>query len=293
MSAFNQLAPFIQDYIYRNKWEELREIQVAACDVIFNTDNNLLIATPTASGKTEAAFLPIITETYNKPSSTVGILYIAPLKALINDQFVRIEELLKEAYIPVTKWHGDASRSAKDKLLKKPQGILQITPESLEAMLMKRKQHAIMLFSDLRYIIIDEVHNFIASDRGVQLSSILERIQSIINNIPRRVGLSATLGDITVAEEWLNNGTNRACVSPLLDMSKRKAQVMVNHFYSTIKKPDDESWLPYYEYLYSLTKGRKSIIFSNSRAEVEININRLKLLAGKKKRTRCISRTSW
>ena len=283
MSTFDKLAPFIQDYIYRHKWQELHEIQVAACDVIFNTDNNLLISTPTASGKTEAAFLPIITEIYNKPSSSVGILYIAPLKALINDQFVRIEELLDEAYIPVTKWHGDASQTAKNRLLRKPQGVLQITPESLEAMLMKRKQSVIALFSDLRFIIVDEVHNFIASDRGIQLTSVLERIQNLANVIPRRVGLSATLGDISVAEEWLSKGTQRSCDSPAIGIGRRKAQIMLNHFYTNAKKTDDESWISYYDFLYSITCGRKSIIFSNSRGEVETNINRLKILAGNKK----------
>ena len=167
MNAFEKLAPFIQDYIYRNNWEELREVQVAACEIIFHTDDNLLIATPTASGKTEAAFLPVITELYHKPSSSVGVLYIAPLKALINDQFVRLEELLEEACIPVTKWHGDASPSLKNKLLKNPKGVMQTTPESLEAMLMKRKQQALKLFSDLRFIIIDEVHHFIGNAKNL------------------------------------------------------------------------------------------------------------------------------
>ena len=242
MSAFEQLAPFIQEYIYRSKWQELREVQVAACDIIFNTDNNLLISTATASGKTEAAFLPIITEIYNERPSSVGVLYIAPLKALINDQFVRIEELLEEADISVTKWHGDAAQSAKNKVIKSPQGVLQITPESLEALLMLRKQNVVTLFSDLRFIIIDEIHNFIGTDRGVQLSSVLERIQNLTDNIPRRVGLSATLGDISVAEQWLNNATSRACSSPVIRADKRKAQIMLEHFSIDASNLEDESW---------------------------------------------------
>ena len=282
MSAFEQLAPFIQDYIYRNRWHELREVQVAACEVIFGSDSNLLIATPTASGKTEAAFLPVITELYNKPSRSVGILYIAPLKALINDQFVRIDELLDLADIPVTKWHGDASQSAKNKLMQNPQGILQTTPESLEAMLMKRKQQVVKLFSDLRYVVIDEIHTFIASDRGVQLSSILERLQNLTGVTPRRVGLSATLGEMSIAEEWLCTGTNKDCTS-IMNSDRRKAQIMLEHFFANLSDVDDDSWIPYYEALYYLTKGRKCIIFSNARSEVEMNINRLKLLAESKK----------
>lgn len=285
MNAFEKLAPFIQDYIYRNHWEELREVQVAACDVIFNTDANLLIATPTASGKTEAAFLPVITELYNKPESSVGVLYIAPLKALINDQFVRIEELLEEAYIPVTKWHGDASQALKNRLLKNPKGIIQTTPESLEAMLMKRKQQAIKLFSDLRFIIIDEVHNFIGEDRGVQLMSVLERLQNLIGIVPRRIGLSATLGDMVVAEDWINSGTKRTCITPDVGTARRRAMIMVNHFYVLPDAEDKEhiSTLPFFESLYNLTRGKKSIVFSNSRSDVERNIVNLKEIAKKRK----------
>ena len=283
MSAFDKLAPFIQDYIYKNRWQELREIQVAACDVIFNTENNLLLATPTASGKTEAAFLPVITQLHKNPSASVGVLYIAPLKALINDQFTRMEELLEQAYIPVTKWHGDASQTAKNKLLKKPSGVMQITPESLEAMLMKRKLSVVALFSDLRFIIIDEVHNFIQSDRGVQLSSVLERIQALIQKKPRRIGLSATLGDFEIAEKWLSSGTGKKCETPRIDADRRKASLMLTHYYTNSKTPDDETWTPFYDFLYSITRGKKSIIFSNSRSEVETNINRLKLIAESKK----------
>ncbi|MFC2476769.1 MAG: DEAD/DEAH box helicase, partial [Catonella sp.] len=283
MSTFERLAPFIQDYIYRNGWEELREIQVAACDIIFNTDYNLLIATPTASGKTEAAFLPVITELYNEPSKSVGVLYIAPLKALINDQFSRIEELLEEAYIPVTKWHGDVSVNMKNRLLKNPSGILQTTPESLEAMIMKRKEQAVKLFSDLRYIIIDEVHNFIGEERGTQLISLLERLSKLTGIVPRRIGLSATLGDIEGTEKWLSGGTGRLCVTPETGIKKRKAMVMAEHFYEfPLQDEKHKNDNLFFESLYNLTRGKKSIIFSNSRAEVERNIINLKDVAVKK-----------
>ena len=139
MNVFERLAPFIQDYIYRNEWEELRANQVAACEVIFDTDDNLLLSSGTASGKTEAAFLPVLTELYEHPSASVGVLYISPLKALINDQFKRLDQLLLDSNIPVTKWHGDASQSQKQKLIKHPEGILQITPESLESLITNKR----------------------------------------------------------------------------------------------------------------------------------------------------------
>jgi len=282
-SAFERLAPFIQDYIYRNRWDELREVQVAACDVIFNSDDNLLLCTPTASGKTEAAFLPAITQVWENPPKSVGILYIAPLKALINDQFLRINEILEEADIPVTRWHGDVSQTLKDKLIRNPRGVMQTTPESLEAMLMRRKQQAIGLFSDLRFVVIDEVHNFLGYDRGVQLMSLLERLQNLTGNVPRRIGLSATLGDISVAENFLNAGTGRQCAVPDVDSENRRARLMLTHFYAKEDDYTDEGWKPFFEAIYALTHGKKSIIFSNSREEIEVNIAYLKQLALQKR----------
>jgi len=123
MTTFGRLAPFIQEYIYTHNWDELREVQIEACNVIFDTDKHLLLASGTASGKTEAAFLPVLTDIYNNPSSTIAVLYIAPIKALINDQFMRLNDLLKEADIPVWHWHGDVSPSQKKRMLKNPTGV--------------------------------------------------------------------------------------------------------------------------------------------------------------------------
>ena len=146
--VFYRFAPFIQDYIYRCKWEELREIQVLAAKAIFDTDENLLLSSGTASGKTEAAFLPVLTQLWENPSASVGVLDLSPLKALINDQFERLEGHLEEAAIPVTKWRGDASAAAKKRVMKRPQGVIQTTPESLESMLMHNSSGAYRLFSD-------------------------------------------------------------------------------------------------------------------------------------------------
>ena len=159
MDVFASYAPFIQDFIYRNGWESLRSVQVAAADAIFNSEDNVLLAASTASGKTEAAFFPILSQLDENPSSSVGVLYIAPLKALINDQFGRLTELCEEAEIPVWRWHGDVAQSRKSKLLKHPSGILQITPESLEALLLHKHSHIPALFGDLRFIVIDEIHS--------------------------------------------------------------------------------------------------------------------------------------
>ena len=166
MNAFDRYAPFIQDFIYSHDWESLRSIQVAAADAIFNTQDNVLLTASTASGKTEAAFFPILTEFWENPPASVGALYIGPLKALINDQFVRLNDLCEEADIPVWHWHGDVSQSHKAKLIKKPSGILQITPESLEALLIHKHMAIPRMFCDLRYVVIDEVHSLMRGDRA-------------------------------------------------------------------------------------------------------------------------------
>lgn len=272
--TFNKLAPFIQDYIYRNNWQDLREIQVKSCDAIFNTDDNLLLTSSTASGKTEAAFLPVLTEIYKNPSDTVSVLYISPLKALINDQFERINELLKEANLKVTKWHGDSNQNRKEKIITNPNGIIQITPESLEALLMNKKNDIYNMLYDLRYIIIDEVHYFIDSERGIQLKSCLERIDRIIQKHPRRIGLSATLGDYKEVENWLCSGTDRKCITPETIPGKRQVSLYLNEY----EKKED-----FLNDLYKYSLNQKCIIFSNSRSSVEENIANLKELAIKNK----------
>lgn len=120
MDVFSHYAPFIQDYIYEHGWRTLRPIQVAAAEEIFETEDNVLLSASTASGKTEAAFFPILSDIYQEPEDSVKVLYIAPLKALINDQYDRLIELCQDVDIPVWRWHGDVAQTQKRKLLKHP-----------------------------------------------------------------------------------------------------------------------------------------------------------------------------
>ena len=216
--TFYKLAPFIQTYIYRHKWDTLREVQIRAIDAILDGPNHVLICSATASGKTEAALLPIITLLDYDPPTTIGALYIGPLKALINDQFLRITALLEETDIPVQSWHGDVAQSKKQRFLKNARGILQITPESLEAMLMNRHYELGRLFGDLRYVIIDEVHAFIDSDRGRQVLCQLERLSHVQVAPVRRIGLSATLGEPELANTWLSGKSDLDAVT--IEVSK-------------------------------------------------------------------------
>lgn len=233
MSIFERYAPFVQDFIYDHAWENLRGIQVAAGEAIFNTDENVLLTASTASGKTEAAFFPILTDLWENPPSSVGALYVAPLKALINDQFMRLNDLCEEADIPVWHWHGDVSSSHKQKLLKHPSGILQITPESLEALLMHRHMAVPRLFHDLRFVVIDEVHSLLRGDRGGQTLCLVERLSRMTDVNPRRIGLSATIGDPERTGAFLSSGTGRGCIIPRFEEPGRTWRLSMEHFYVT------------------------------------------------------------
>ena len=236
MSVFERYAPFVQEYIYRHNWVDLRPIQVAAAEGIFKTDANLLLQAQTASGKTEAAFFPIITLLTEDRPKSVGCIYIGPLKALINDQFLRLTDLCREGDIAVWHWHGDVGQHHKDKLLRHPSGILQITPESLEALLLRKPQAVVNLFRDLRFVVIDEVHSLLQGDRGGQTICLIERLSRLANVNPRRIGLSATIGDPKRTGEFLSAGTGRQTLIPKIMVKGSRWRISMEHFY----RGDDE-----------------------------------------------------
>lgn len=231
MGVFDRYAPFVQDFIYEHSWESLRAIQVAAGEAIFNTDENVLLCASTASGKTEAAFFPILTLFDEDPPSSVGAIYIGPLKALINDQFMRLNDLCDEAHIPVWHWHGDVAQSHKARMLKQPSGILQITPESLEALLLHKHAAVTHLFGDLRFIVIDEVHSLLRGDRGGQTLCLIERLSQMAGVSPRRIGLSATIGDPELTGSILSAGSGRGCVIPWIQEQGRTWRLSMEHFF--------------------------------------------------------------
>ena len=289
MRAFDRYAPFVQEYIYQNHWENLRSIQVAAADAIFNTDENVLLTASTASGKTEAAFFPIITLFSEDMPSSVGCIYIGPLKALINDQFSRLNDLCAEADIPVWHWHGDVAQSHKAKLMRHPSGILQITPESLEALLLHKHAAIAKLFGDLRFVVIDEVHSLLRGDRGGQTLCLIERLSRIAGVNPRRIGLSATIGDPEGTGEFLSLGTGRKPIIPKIDAKGSKWRLSMEHFYvKDVQAAEDKQIpdaLPVLEektddapanadpgigYIFEHTRGKKCLVFVNSREECEM-----------------------
>lgn len=288
MNVFERYAPFIQDYIYRSGWQSLRGVQNAAGEAIFETDENVLLTASTASGKTEAAFFPILTLLDEKPSSTVGVLYIAPLKALINDQFGRLNELCEEEGIAVNRWHGDVAQSKKRKLLKKPSGILQITPESLESLLINKHMEIPALFGDLRFIVIDEIHSLLRADRGLQTFCLIERLCRLAGCSPRRIGLSATIGNPEDAGRFLAAGSGKGTIIPRFEGGKEVWRLSMEHFFNTAPQADEGKAVfietpplepvtdtapkgadPGIGYIFEHTHGKKCLVFTNSREECE------------------------
>jgi ATP-dependent Lhr-like helicase len=259
--SFDLLSEPIRKYIRDKRWEQLRPIQTAAISKILTTDNNYILASRTASGKTEAAFLPILSKVdFNERG--IQVLYISPLIALINDQFYRIEELCKYLDVTVTKWHGEANKTLKDRIIKQPNGVILITPESLEAMFVNKHFNVKQLFSNLKYVVIDEIHSFIGNDRGTQLKSILSRLQDINVSRYKIIGLSATIGDYDEAKKFTGDEQN---TKVLLDRSTKETNAVFRYF----KNESEELPLELLKDLYIETKDNKVLIFPNSRGRAE------------------------
>ncbi|PIF45852.1 ATP-dependent Lhr-like helicase [Chryseobacterium sp. 52] len=276
MTAFNLLSEPIRKYIRDQKWESLRPIQEAAIQRIISTDNNYVLISRTASGKTEAAFLPILSKV-NFKEQGVKVLYISPLIALINDQFMRVEKLCEYLDVPVTKWHGEASKGAKDRLIKNPEGIVLITPESLEAMFVNKPYNIHHLFSTLEYVVIDEIHAFLGSDRGIHLQSLLQRLQKINTDKFRTVALSATVSDenkYSELKEFLGDPEHTKVIK---DTTPKPINAVFKYFEGT----GEELPLELLKDLYIRTRDRKILVFPNARGRVEEVAVRLKKLSEK------------
>ena len=295
MNVFDRYAPCVREYIYGQDWRSLRGVQVAAGEAIFGSEEHVLLTSSTASGKTEAAFFPIITLLLESPPSSVGCIYIGPLKALINDQFERLTPLCATAGIPVRHWHGDVGQTHKARLMKHPSGILQITPESLEALLLHRHAAIPKLFGDLRFVVIDEVHSLLRGDRGGQTLCLIERLSRIAGVQPRRIGLSATIGTPAETGALLAAGTGRGTLVPEIAAKGSRWRLSVEHFYvqdtqagegrtdidlpTAPDAPTDmapEGADPGIAYIFEHTRGKKCLVFVNSREECEAVTNTLR-----------------
>ncbi|WP_151410677.1 DEAD/DEAH box helicase [Anaerococcus sp. Marseille-P9784] len=268
--SYSLLNRDLRFYIHEKGWPSLTKIQNASIKAFYTTNNNLILSAPTASGKTEACFLPAISKVSSWDKG-IKILYISPLIALINDQFKRISDMCLDMDIPITTWHGEASQSKKEKIIANPRGIVLITPESIEAMLVNKSELAKTFFLDVEYIIVDEIHSFLWGNRGLQLKSLLERILRYTNNTPRMIGLSATIGEenYNLAKEFFKNGLD---TNILVDKSRNDLDFTIDYFNTEKVSVDVISKLREY----ALTGPM--LIFPNSRDKVEtiaVKLNQL------------------
>lgn len=289
-ASFFLLDERIQRFIWAEGWDSLRDAQEKAIPLIVNADKDVIVAAATAAGKTEAAFLPALTHLLRLEPLRL-IVYISPLKALINDQFGRLDRLCEQLEIPVWPWHGDISSSDKARFLAKRQGVLLITPESLEATLCHRGTSIGAVFDGLAFFIIDELHAFIGSERGKQLQSLMHRIERVIGRQVPRVGLSATLGDMRLAADFLRPGRGDSIALVESKSAHSELRILVKGYEEPLvvrNEDGDDEQEPVTPakialHLFQSLRGTNNLVFPNSRREVERYTHLLNRLCDQRK----------
>ncbi len=291
-AAFSLLHPDVARWVWEQGWTELRSAQTEAFAPILTGDTDVIISAATASGKTEAAYLPICSALATTgPKPGISVLYVSPLKALINDQFDRLDRLCEHLEIPVHRWHGDVPGAQKTKLLNAPSGMLLITPESLEALFVLRGAQIGTLLGDLRYVVLDELHSFMGTERGAQLQSLVHRVELAVRRRVPRIALSATLGDMGLAAEFLRPGAGEGVrlivaddddaaqvrlqvrgyriTAPHLDGATLRAALEAGDEV-TSEDTAEGNELAIAGHLFETLRGSDNMIFANTRTEVEV-----------------------
>jgi ATP-dependent helicase Lhr and Lhr-like helicase len=285
--GFSLLHPGIQRWVWSKGWTSLRDAQERAIRPILEGKNDVIIAAATAAGKTEAAFLPILTNITNAGEESALAIYVSPLKALINDQWERLEELCESLGLPVIPWHGDIPASRKTRFLKCPRGVLLITPESLEAMFVTRGSQTPRLFAATQHVVIDELHAFIGTDRGKQMQSLLHRVDSAAAKRIPRVGLSATLGDMKLAASFLRPNEAERVLLIVSEAGGQELCIQVRGYLSPVvvksegnASQDEDQTLgserAIADHLYRVLRGTNNLVFPNSRKKVEFYTDALR-----------------
>ncbi|MDA1036594.1 MAG: DEAD/DEAH box helicase, partial [Chloroflexi bacterium] len=287
-SAFELLSPLVKRWVWNQGWTALRDVQEQAIAPIL-ANRDVVISSATASGKTEAAFLPIVSALDASPHDSLAVLYVAPLKALINDQQRRLESLFAMIDEEVTPWHGDVPSARKQRLIANPSGALLITPESLEALFVIRGQGAQQLFRGLRYVVVDELHAFIGTERGRQMQSLLHRVELAAGKHVPRIALSATLGNLDLAAEFLRpregDGVEQIVSNVYADelrLQLRGSRILppevgpagarVAEASGRELQPEeftDADELQIADHLYGVLRGGSHLVFANRRTDVE------------------------
>lgn len=260
MAGLERLHPHLQHAIIHDLgWRSLRPVQELTIDAILDGCNAVVLA-PTAGGKTEASIFPVLSRILTEELKPVSVLYVCPIRALLNNQEERLTSYARMVGLEVFKWHGDVADSRKEKFRKAPAHILMTTPESLEVMMISERTDANALFSGLSAVIIDEVHAFAADDRGAHLASLLERLVTMTGRDIQRIGLSATVGNPHVIGEWLRGSSKRPF--RLVDPPKLKAQRDLRlEMCADISEAATA--------IGQVARGKKSLVFVESRSKAE------------------------
>lgn len=270
-SSFVLLHETVQRWVWAQGWSALRDIQERAIIPVLEAKKDIIISAATAAGKTEAAFFPACTKIVQEDADSVGILYISPLKALINDQYRRLQGLCERLELPLTPWHGDVLQSAKNKQIRDPRGILLITPESLESLLLNRGAWSQKAFWGLRYVIIDEFHAFLGTERGRQLQSLLHRLEFLLKKIIPRIALSATLGDMEQVARELRPQEELPCELIISSASHSDVKIQIRGYTESadenVSQPRTSEHIT--EDVFKLLRGKSHLIFANTRARTE------------------------
>ncbi|MEO0376189.1 MAG: DEAD/DEAH box helicase [Cyanobacteria bacterium P01_A01_bin.17] len=283
-TGFDQLHKQVQRWIHAQGWPGLRPIQDAAVPPILSRKSDVIITAATAGGKTEAAFLPVFSQLVTHPGKSIQVIGLSPLKALINDQHRRLAEIGEGLNIPVNAWHGDIASGKKKRVLENPAGVVLITPESLEALFVLRGTQLAELFKDLQYIVIDEMHSFIGSERGRQMQSLMHRVELVVGKRVMRVGLSATLGDMSLAAEFLRPGHGDGVQLIQSGGKDQDIKLQIRGYVKPAFEDDDDvdevlkdemdlqpsaDAIAIAGDLFTALRGDKNLIFINSRRQVE------------------------
>ncbi len=277
-AAFDRLAPPLQRWLWEQGWTGLREAQAAAVPILLDSERDVVIAAATASGKTEAAFLPLLTRLWRDGGL---VLYVAPIKALINDQHERLSLIGERLELSVYPWHGDVGQTPRKRFFADPRGVVLITPESLESMLFRRGAELGRLFAGLTAVVVDELHAFIENERGRQLQSLLHRMESAIGRRVRRVGLSATLGDMVLAADFLRSGQAEAVAVIVSSSEKKSLEIGLKAVMVPTGTTDavEATKMTIAKELFERLQGANYLIFPNTTGMVETYTDALRQLS--------------
>lgn len=262
MDAFDRLHPGVQYHLANTlRWNGLRPTQAAAVEPVLAGSDAVVLA-PTAGGKTEAAMFPLLSRMAAEDWQGLSVLYVCPLRALLNNLQPRIDGYCRWLGRSAAVWHGDVSQAQRQKILTERPDVLLTTPESLEAMLVSTKVDPRVLFSGLQAVVVDEIHAFAGDDRGWHLLAVLERLSRVAGRPLQRIGLSATVGNPDELLSWLQgsfHSRTSTVVAPAVD-TPAAPDITVDYVGSLTNAAN---------VIASLHAGEKRLVFVDSRRQAE------------------------